>query len=349
MQDYQNRVREQGYRFISTTGQPFRIKHEASGEIFTLAEVQPGGPTALSLPAQVREVLAQQVFTAKTLKVLEDLLAGQEFATRAEFSTRLQEQGYSTPLGADGSIHLRHTDSPRTTPLAGIKPFGRDLAEQVDEVVSLRQGSLTHGRIGVRASDLHSADERLERIRKDLIAAGVAVEVLSSPPPRPGMGPLAVLAYTHETKGAQLDAVNQVMVRVQNSSEAYVTEQSEGFGQPVTAWPTREGQFGQATVVVGDSSTRSATERAAQAAAVLRGAGASIREVAGDEPGQVMLDVHYHTHRHQLPIITNALDALAYHSPGIEVLETEVARMARGGQEPPQQSLTQSAGYQKGD
>ena len=153
--DYQNRVRKQGYQFIVATGQPHKIKHEASGETFTLVEVQPGGSTALPLPAQVTEVLAQQAYAAKTLKMLEGLLAAQDFTTRAEFSAQLQGKGYSTPSGADGGVNLRHKDLERTVPLSELKPFGRDLVEQVDEVVSLRQANPTHGRIGIRANDLY--------------------------------------------------------------------------------------------------------------------------------------------------------------------------------------------------
>jgi hypothetical protein len=118
------------------------------------------------LPAQVTEVLAQQAYAAKTLKMLEGLLATQDFTTRAEFSAQLQGKGYLTPAGADGGVHLRHNDSERTVALAGLKPFGRDLVEQVDEVVAIRQANLTHGRIGIRANDLYSADDRLEHIRQ---------------------------------------------------------------------------------------------------------------------------------------------------------------------------------------
>ncbi|SFQ79750.1 relaxase/mobilization nuclease domain-containing protein [Hymenobacter arizonensis] len=348
-QEYQNRVRKQGYQFILVTGQPHRIKHEASGEIFTLAEVQPGGSAALPLPAQVTEVLAQQAYAAKTLKMLEGLLVAQDFTTRAAFNAQLQPQGYSAALGADGGMHLRHKDSERTVPVAGLKPFGRDLAEQVDEVVATRQASLIHGRIGVYASATHSAAERLEHIRKDLVAAGVTIEVLESPAPRPGLGPLAVLAYTHETSGTQLDAVNNLIARVRSSPDAHVMEQSEGFGQPPTAWPSRGGQFGQATVVIGDSKTRSAAERAAPAVAGLRDAGAVVREVAGEQPGQVVLTVHYHTQRHKLSSITQTLDDLAYRSPGITVDESVAARTARGGEEPPAKSLGKSVGYGLGD
>lgn len=347
--DYQNRVRKQGYQFIVVTGQLPNIKHEASGEVFTLAEVQPGGSTAPNLAAQVREVLAQQAYAAKTLKMLEGLLAAQDFTTRAEFSAQCRGQGYSNLSGAEGGIHLRHKDSERTVPLAGLKPFDRDLTKQVDEVVALRQASLTHGRISIRASALYSADERLEHIRKELVAVGVTVEVLPTTVPKPGLGPLAVLTYTHKTRGAQLDAVNTLIVRVENSSEAHVTEQSEGFGQPLTAWPRREGQFGQATVVIGDSVKRSAEERAVSATAALREAGATVREMTSEQPGQVTLDVHYHTQRHQLPSITRTLDGLAHHSSEIRVNESEAARTARGGEEPPQRLLVKSVGYAIGD
>jgi hypothetical protein len=347
--DYQNRVRKQGYQFILVTGQPPRIKHEDSGEIFTLAEVQPGGSAAPTLPAQVTEVLAQQAYAAKTLKMLEGLLATQDFTTRAEFSAQLQGKGYLTPAGADGGVHLRHNDSERTVALAGLKPFGRDLVEQVDEVVAIRQANLTHGRIGIRANDLYSADERLEHIRQELVAVGVKVEVLETTVPRPGLGPLAALAYTHETRGVQLDAVNAVMVRVQNSPGAAITEQSEGFGQPLTTWPGRKGQFGQATVVIGASETRSAAERAAPATDALRQGGATIREVASEQPGQVTLDVHYHTGRHLLSRITRTLDDLAHRSPGIQVNESEAARTVRFGEAPPEKTFAKSAGKARGD
>ena len=178
---------------------------------------------------------------------------------------------------------------------------------------------------------------------------GVTVEVLETIVPRPGLGPLAVLAYTHETRGPQLDAVNVLMVWVQNSPGAAVTEQNGVFGQPLTAWPGREGQYGQATVVIEANETKSAVERASVATSELREAGATVREIASEQPGQMILDVHYHTERHQLPSITRTLDGLAHHSPGIQVNESEEAGTARGGEAPPEKSLAKSVGKARGD
>ena len=337
--DYENRMQKQGYTFMVETGQPPRIKHEASGETFTLAEVRPGGKAAAPLSEQLREVLAQQAHTAKTLKMLEELLVAQNFTSRAAFKAQFQLQGYTIiPREMGKGPQLFHEGSGRALPVSGLKPFGRGLIEQVDEVVvKRREESLARGRIGVNDTDVYSANERLEHIRKALVAAGVAVEVLASPVP--GFGRMAVLAYTHEPRGAQLDAVNEVLRQVRNSKNTHVTEQNEGYGQPVAAWREREGQFGQATVEIKGNETKSDVERAALVSAALREVGAVVREKASDQAGQVVLEILYHTHRPKPLGVTEILDTLAHHSPGIKVQETEAARTGRGGQDPPGKSL----------
>lgn len=330
-QDYWARVRAQGYRAMQVEGQgTWQLRHEASGECFSSREVSPGGPAAPSITVQLDRRLQAQGLVEITAK-MEVLLDQQNFTTFEECQALVRQAGYQTKRDNSGD-YLLHEATQRRFTAAEVQPNGRNLEEQVLEIIRRRQAELVHGSISIPADAKRSAAERGEVIRQALLEAGAKIGVTQKTMSDLGE-PVIRLEYSHLTNGPQLDAVNEVLHQVQNAKQIKVREQSTAYGQPMQEWPPRSGQYGQATVVVTASSTLDVAARAARISAALQEAGARVLEAPGKRPGELQLEVRYHTQRNDLASITATLDSVQ-RSTGLEVKETNLAQIVRGGQLP---------------
>lgn len=327
-QDYRQQLEVRGYRFRQEPGQAVRIEHLASGERFDLREVQPGGPAAPALARQVRDVLAGQ---QQPTKDVEQVLAAKNFAAWAQFEARVQARGYQFVTGLDGKPCLLHEQSRQLTPLATLRPYGRDLAPQVQEVIAAQAATVVLGQVEVLASAERAAPQRAADVQARLEAAGAQVNVTARPAAGTGEG--VVLTYTHAVRDAPLDALNQVLQAVQHSQHITVRERDQGFGQPPAAWPARRGEYALATVVA-DDAVALATIPGKSVRELVERTGATVREAPGASAGSIVLAVEYHTARTDVQALTRLFDQWQAAGPGVQLLETERARQARGGQAP---------------
>jgi hypothetical protein len=111
VRDYQARMEAQGLQLqASMPGQGIdEVRHQASGEVFNLREVQPGGPTTPPLQEQVRMVLAaERAGKMQAEQQLVEVLARQEFTNWPEFFDRARQQGCLQVMGLDGQTRLLH-------------------------------------------------------------------------------------------------------------------------------------------------------------------------------------------------------------------------------------------------
>lgn len=330
LQDYKQQLEARGYKFRSQPGQPTEIEHLASGERFDLREVQPGGPTAPSLANQVRAVLAQQKqqqeIQAQPVKDVEQVLAAKNFTTWPQFEAQVQAKGYQFVTGLDGRACLLHEQSRQLAVLAELRPNGRDLTTQVDEVIAAQSTRLVLGQIEVLASPERSAAQRAADVQIRLEGVSVQVNITSFPAAEAAGG--VVLTYTHAVPGAQLDEVNKSLVDIQQSKNIIVRERDQGFGQPPAKWPVRRGEHAQATLIFTDAAPGES------ARALLHQTGATVRETPGAAAGSLVLEVDYHTERTDVKKLTKLLDQWQNEGPGIQLRETARARQFRGGQAP---------------
>jgi hypothetical protein len=329
-QGYKQQLEARGYKFRQQPGQALKIEHLASGERFDLREVQPGGPTAPSLINQVRDVLAQQkqqqALQARPTKDVEQVLAAENFTTWPQFKAQVQAKGYQFVTGLDGGDCLLHEQSRQLSSLAALRPNGRDLTAQVNEVIAARSTKLVIGQIEVFASAERPAAQRATDVQTRLEAVGVQVNVTSRPAAGAEGG--IVLTYTHAVQGAPLDEVNKKLVSVQQAKNITVREQSQGFGQPPADWPVRRGEHAQAMLVFADASSGES------ARVLLQQTGATVREMPSAAAGSLVLGVDYHTERTDVKTLTKLLDQWQHEGPGIQLQETARARQFRGGQAP---------------
>ena len=333
IQNYQRQLEAGGYRFWKVPGQHDAIEHLASGERFSLREVRPGGPTAPGLSDQVREVLARQQQSQKqTILDLEQVLAAKDFKSWSQYEAQVQAIGYQFVVGLDGQARLLHEESRFHLPLAELRPNGRDLATQVNEVIATRQVELVLGQIEVFSSPKRLAAERAENMQTQLEAVGVQVNVTSLPIAEVARG--IVLTYTHAVKDAPLDDINAKLAAIQRAENVTVREQDQRFGQPPADWPARHGEYARATLVFADEAAQQTAAPGESVKALVEQTGAVVREVPVANAGSLVLEVEYHTQRTDLKALTNLLDQWQDQKPGIEVKETSRAREARGGQAP---------------
>lgn len=335
-QDYQRQLEARGYKFWQVPGQPYDIEHLASGERFSLREVRPGGPTAPDLLSQVREILArqtqQQQSQGQATTDLEQVLAAKDFRSWSQYEAQVQAKGYQFITGLDGQARLLHEESRVHFPLAELRPNGRDLAAQINEVVATRQTEQVLGQIEVFSSPKRSAAERAGNMQMQLEAVGVQVNVTSLPVSEAAGG--IVLTYTHAVTGASLDEINAKLAAVQRAENVTVREQDQGFGQPPAAWPARHGEYARATLVFADEAAQRAAAPGESAKALVQQTGAVVREVPGATTGSLVLEVEYHTQRTDVKALTGLLDQWQNEGPDIRVQETDRARQSRGGQAP---------------
>ena len=333
LQDYQQQLEARGYKFRQEPGQAMELEHLASGERFTLREVQPGGPAAPSLASQGREELARQKQRpqqqAQPTKDVEQVLATKNFATWPQFEARVQAQGYQFVTGLDGRRCLLHEQSRQLTPLAELRPHGRELDAQVNEVIAAQAAKVVLGQIDVLASPERSAAQRAADVQARLEAVGVQVNVTSL-----SATGAVVLTYTHAVQGPQLDELNEKLLAIQQSKNITVREQDQGFGQPPAAWPVRRGEYAQATLRFDDAAAQHAAEPGASARELLQQTGATVRERPGAPGRSLALEVEYHTGRTDVKTLTKLLDQWQEEEPSIQLQETDRARQSRGGRAP---------------
>ena len=357
-EDYQRQLETRGCAFRQEPGNVLKIEHLETGERFEVKEVQPGGPTAPALTSQVDAVVAEQrPAQAQALQQLEQVLAARDFTNLAEYNEQVRKQGYQEVLGLDGTARLLHVESQRHFPRADMQPNGRDEATQVAEVIAARQaerlrppieavpapvvqpgGQLPEriqGQIEVLSSLELPAARRAANMQAALVAAGASVTVANAP--AAAAAGSVVLTYTHPAKGAQLDEINAVLVKVQNSKGVTVREQLPGFGHPPATWPVRSGEYAQATLVFTDPAALRAAAPHGSVTGLLQQAGAVVREVPGAPAGAVEVEITYHTQRTDVKTLTGLLDKWTHEEPAIEVRETDRCRLARGGKSPAQE------------
>lgn len=336
VKNYQQQLEARGYELRQVPGQPMKIKHLASGERFELTEVQPGGPTAAPLIDQVRAVVAQQKQQAETLtqatKALEQVLEAKKIFTWPHYEAQLEAQGYLTITGLDGQARLLHVASRQHVALEEVRPLGRDLFTQVNEVIAACQPELVQGRIEVLPTSEWSSAQRVANMQKLLVDAGAWVDVTAGP--ATGGGESVVLTYTHLAKGAQLDEVNEGLYTMQTLPGVTVREQPKGGDQSAAEWPVRRGEYGQATLVCTNQAYQDAAAGGLSVATQLAQTGAAVRELPGAPTGTLQLEVSYHTQRTAVPTLTLLLDQWASEGSNFKVQETERACQARGGQAP---------------
>lgn len=147
--DYQRQLEACGYQLVRVPGRALEIEHNVSGERFDVAHLRPGGPTAAPLVEQVKNVVAQQQLEREIPRQattdFEQVLAARNFIDRAEFNQAIQGKGYQFVLGVDGREHLLHEASKHHFPLAQVRPHGRELDPQVNEVIAARQAERQRG------------------------------------------------------------------------------------------------------------------------------------------------------------------------------------------------------------
>jgi len=326
--EYKAQVAGQGFEILEHYSIPTQLRHIASGECFDLAQVRPGGASGLPLQAQVQEELRQQQAAhSQAESILKDLLAARKFTSQPGLTRQLAERGYTVLEEPDKRHWLRHEASGRQFRLAELRPNDQKLGEQVEAAIASRQAEIVKGRIEVHAEGAIGAIERASELQRRLTTAGMRAVVA---PAAIAGGPV-VLEYRYELKGPQLEEGNRELRQVQASKGIVVREQDQGYSQPLDQCPVRRGEFAQATVVLWDSPTKQATERVAHATELLQEKGAVVREVALEATGAVALVIGYHTHRTDMPALSQMLDVWQA-VPTIDIRETAGAWEARGAQ-----------------
>jgi|GEM_PF-2602352 len=197
-------------------------------------------------------------------------------------------------------------------------------------------GQWQSGVISVSESGQEAEQNRTERIRADLLAAGAIV----------GSGNVASqtynvvnghkktneIHYSYHTQQPQLEQVNQVLDKAAASPAVDVREQN-----PVKPRPElekREGQFNQAIITIADDpGGPTGKDRTAAITGDLSKAGAIVGE-AKEVNGRVEVPISYHTHTPGIQQINESLDRAAG-SAGVSVQERGEDRGARlqGAQE----------------
>jgi hypothetical protein len=326
---YTAQVEKEGFRFREERGLPPQLQHVASGESFDLAQVQPGGPTAPLWQQVVKELREQGTAQAQAERMLERVLASRNFTSDSELTEQLRELGYRPLAQADNRHWLCHEASGRQFRLAELRPNGLPLAQQVQEVIASRQAEQSNGRISVWAEGSVSALERTLAMQHRLETVGAQVFLDFIPHTTAGLA--VVLGYRHALRGPQLDAINHELGLIQATSGTLVREQgTKTLHRPASQWEPRNGEFGQATLVLHANEHKPAAERAANAMQQLRNAGGLIRTVTTESGGAVALEIGYHTRQPDLSVLSQLLDKWRG-VPGLEVRETAAARQARGG------------------
>ncbi|MFC6225036.1 relaxase/mobilization nuclease domain-containing protein [Hymenobacter artigasi] len=354
-EDYQQQVETRGCAFRQEPGNVLKIEHLETGERFAVKEVQLGGLTAPALATQVGAVVAdQQQGQAQALQQLEQVLAAGNFTNRAEYNEQVRKQGYQEVTGLDGTARLLHVESHRHFPRVDLQPNGRDEDTQVTEVIAAHQAERMRppieamptpvvqpvvqlperiqGQIEVFASLALTAAQRANNVQAALVEAGALVTLTN--PPAIGAAGSIILTYTHPLHGAQLDEVNAVLVKVQDSKGMTVREHIPGLGHSPAEWPVRSGEYAQATVAFADSAAIQAAAPNGSVTVLLQQTGAVAREVPSASARAVELEVAYHTQRADVKTLTVLLDKWTHEEPAIEVRETDRCRVARGGKSP---------------
>lgn len=333
--DYQARLAAQGLQLQeSSPGKGIDlVRHQASGQAFYLRDVQPGGPAAPALIQQVRAAIAeQQAGQAQAEQQLAGVLARKEFTSWPEFYDQARQRGYSQVFGLDGQPRLLHEASRQHFALADLQPNGRDLVQQVTEVIATRAAEIVHGRIEVGDRPERSAAERVVLMQTRLAEAGVQAEVVEVP--APGTRGTAWLAYQYRPGGNQQDAANETLTMLQGAPNTRVLERPGALLGAENEWGPRRGQPGEATLLVAASDTQTAPVRATQLTRQLEAAGALV--LPGQPEGQadgVTLRIRYHTAHVQQNKLTQLLDQYKHDTPGTSLRETEAGQLARGGRE----------------
>jgi len=324
---YAERVQQMGFEILETKGQPAELLHIRSGEKFDLTLMQPGGAGAPSLRQQVaKELNEQEDARRQAERMLVEVVAVHRFTSDSELDQRLQERAYKRTIQPDGQAWLHHEPSGRRFALAELLPNGHEPEAQFKAAMTRRQNELVRGQLEIGPGADGPAAERARQFQQILEAAGAQVSAGAGPP----VAGKVVLEYRYEWNGAQLEAVNKALRQVQAAQETLVREQRQGFHQPEAEWPARTGEYGQATLVIGNSDKRSAADRVEDATRLLLEKGASIISVRPQRNDMVEIDFGYQTQRpdfHALNGMLHGWNTAA--TLKLEVKETSYSRMVR--------------------